>query len=63
MLISISLYILKHEMVSKTFTHLGFPTFLIYPLALAKLLGLIAILSKKSALLKEWAYAGFSSTF
>ena len=34
-------------------------TYIIYPLAIAKLLGLVAILSRKSELLKEWAYAGF----
>lgn len=41
------------------FIELGYPPYLIYPLAVAKLLGVTAILSRKSALLKEWAYAGF----
>ena len=45
-------------MVSGFFADLGFPTWLLYPLATAKILGVIAILSKKSKLLKEWAYAG-----
>ena len=40
------------------FRDLGFPIWLVYPLAIAKILGVIAILSKKSKLLKEWAYAG-----
>lgn len=63
MLMSISMYFMKYEMVSATFTKLGFPAYLVYPLAIAKLLGLIAILSKKSELLKEWAYAGFFFDF
>ena len=41
------------------FVDLGYPTYLIYPLAIAKLLGITAILTRKSELLKEWAYAGF----
>ena len=50
-------------MVSVTFTRLGFPTYIIYPLAIAKILGLIAIWSRKSKMLKEWAYAGFFFDF
>lgn len=52
-------YIFNHEMVSEVFTALGFPTYLIYPMATAKILGIIAICTKKSQTLKEWAYAGF----
>lgn len=63
MLISAGMYFMNYEMVSATFQKLGFPIFVIYPLAVAKLLGLIAILSKKSKLLKEWAYAGFFFDF
>lgn len=53
------MYFLKFEMVSGMFLKLGYPTHIIYPLAIAKILGVVAILSKKSPLLKEWAYAGF----
>jgi hypothetical protein len=52
-------YFADHANVSQQFLALGFPTFIIYPLAIAKLLGLTAIWTKKSAVLKEWAYAGF----
>ena len=38
---------------------LHYPSYLVYPLAVAKILGIIAVLSNKSKLLKEWAYAGF----
>lgn len=59
MLFSAVMYLTNHEMVSKFFTNLGYPTYIIYPLATAKILGLIAIWTKKSRILKEWAYAGF----
>lgn len=59
MLFSSGMYFLNYEMVVESFTQLGYPTYLIYPLAIAKILGLIAIWTKKSNTLKEWAYAGF----
>lgn len=54
------MYFVQHEMVAETFSTLGFPTFIIYPLAIAKLLGITAIWTNKSAILKQWAYAGFT---
>jgi len=59
MLFSAGMYFFKHEMVSEAFIGLGYPTYIIYPLAIAKILGLIAIWTRKSKILKEWAYAGF----
>ncbi len=56
---SAGMYFTKYEMVSGFFEMLTFPTWLIYPLAVAKILGVIAVLSRQSNLLKEWAYAGF----
>ena len=63
MLMSASMYFAQYEMVSEIFTLLGFPTFIIYPLAVAKILGLVAIWFKKSKTLTEWAYAGFVFDF
>lgn len=63
MLMSIGMYFFKNDMVSETFAKLGYPTYIIYPLAVAKLLALIAILTKKSKTLKEWAYAGLFFDF
>ena len=54
------MYFFQHDIAVKAFTVLGFPTYIIYPLAIAKILGLIAIWSNKSKVLKEWAYAGFT---
>lgn len=41
------------------FEGFGFPAWLVIPLAILKVLGIVAILTKKSKLLMEWAYAGF----
>ena len=53
------MYIFNYEMVETMFTSFGYPTYIIYPLAGAKLLGLFAIWNPKFNVLKEWAYAGF----
>lgn len=55
--------LLNNEMFTKRFDSLGYPTYLIYPLVVAKILGLVAIWSSKSKTLKEWAYAGFFFNF
>ncbi|MEM9462934.1 MAG: DoxX family protein [Myxococcota bacterium] len=59
MLISVGMYLFNHDEIAKEFVTLGFPAWLVYPLAVAKLLGVLAILTRRSAFLKEWAYAGF----
>jgi hypothetical protein len=47
-----------YENTLKEFTALGFPSFIIYPLAILKVLGAIAILSRLSSVLQYLAYAG-----
>ena len=59
MLFSASMYLFNTEMIKEAFTALNYPTYLIYPLAIAKLLGLVAIWTRRSSTLYEWAYAGF----
>ncbi|WP_340200887.1 DoxX family protein [Ascidiimonas sp. W6] len=59
MLFSAGMEFFNHEEMVKEFVKLGYPPYIIYPLGVAKILGLIAILTKKSQTLKEWAYAGF----
>lgn len=63
MIVSTTMYFVKYNDIILTFGKLGFPSWIIYPLAVAKLLGLIAIITKKSEMLKEWAYAGFFFNF
>jgi len=41
------------------FSHLGYPSYLLPFLGIAKLLGVIAIVVPRFPRLKEWAYAGF----
>ncbi|NJM52307.1 MAG: DoxX family protein [Blastocatellia bacterium] len=63
MMLSAGMYFFKYEMVTQIFTQLGFPTYIVYPLAVAKILGLIAIWTNFSESLTEWAYAGFFFDF
>ena len=63
MLASAGMYIFNHQAVLEIFKTLGYPTYIVYPLAVAKILGIIAIISKQSKWLKEWAYAGFFFDF
>ncbi len=63
MLFSVAAYIFMHDMVKEVFESLGVSATIIYPLAIAKVLGLIAIWSNKSRLLKELAYLGFAVDF
>ncbi len=42
------------------FKHLGYPVYLLPFIGVAKILGVIAILSPGFSRLKEWAYAGFT---
>ena len=56
---SIYLNIFGYEGVALFYERLGFPVWLIYISSMLKIVGLIAIFSRKSDMIKEWAYAGF----
>lgn len=56
---SAQMYLRNPEMVAGFFKMFNYPEYLVYPLAIAKILGIVAILSNKSKMLSEWAYAGF----
>ena len=58
-LYSAQMYFRNYEMVQGFFKALNYPAYVVYPLAILKVLGVIAIVTKKSDTLKEWAYAGF----
>jgi DoxX-like family len=53
-------YFVGYDDVANMFTSLGFSTAIIYPLAIAKILGVVALLSNMSKLLKKMAYLGFA---
>lgn len=59
MLFSVSMYFFNHEEVAKMFTSFGYPTYIIYPYAVAKLLGLAALWIPSFKAIKQWAYSGF----
>ena len=63
MLYSVNMYVFNHEVISEVFKGFGYPAYIIYPYAGAKLLGLFAIWNPKFKILKEWAYAGFFFAF
>ncbi len=59
MCFSVFNYFANYELMSGYFEHFQYPVYLVYPLAIAKVLGLIAVWGNFSKWLKEWAYAGF----
>ena len=63
MFFSVYNYFFNNDLIVGFFENMGYPTYLIYPLAIAKILGLIAIWGNFSKPLKEWAYAGFFFDF
>ena len=63
MLFSVSMYFFNHDEVATMFNDFGYPTYIIYPYAVAKLLGLFALWNPNYNTLKEWAYAGFFFAF
>jgi uncharacterized membrane protein YphA (DoxX/SURF4 family) len=50
--------ILRIPQAVEVFTHLGYPTYLLPFIGVAKMLGVIAVLAPGFRRLKEWAYAG-----
>ena len=63
MLGSAGMYVFNHEEIKELFVSFGYPTYIIYPLAVAKILGVIALWIPGYKTLKEWAYAGFFFDF
>ncbi len=63
MLMSVFMYFTKHDQIASFFEFLSYPSYLVYPLAIAKLLGLIAIWTRLSTTLTYFAYAGFLYDF
>jgi len=57
-LYSAGMYFLNTEMVKGFFESFNYPTYIVIPLAVAKVLAVLMILWRKSHWLTEWAYAG-----
>ncbi|WP_196891661.1 DoxX family protein [Aureivirga marina] len=62
-LFSASMYFTKYEMIAGFFELLGYPTYIIYPLAILKIIAVIVLLINKGIRLKEWVYAGLFFNF
>lgn len=56
---SAMMYFFNYPRAETFFISLNFPTWIIYPLATLKILGILAVLTQKVTFLKELAYAGF----
>jgi DoxX-like family len=64
MMAMVSFAYLTHEpKMAEAFRTLGYPPYFQNILGAAKILGVITLLAPGFALLKEWAYAGFTFTF
>ncbi|MBR29502.1 MAG: hypothetical protein CML46_21580 [Rhodobacteraceae bacterium] len=51
-------YITSYDMVAGMYREvLGYPTYIIWPLAVLKIVGAVVILWRPSAMLADWAYA------
>ena len=62
-LFSVSMYFFSYEDIAPMFTKFGYPTYIIYPYAIAKLFGLVALWIPSFKIIKEWAYSGFFFAF
>ncbi len=56
---SAAMYFTSTEMIKGFFESFNYPTYIVIPLAVLKVLGIIMILWRKSTWLTEWAYSGF----
>lgn len=59
MIFSAQMYFRNPGAIADYFESVNYPRYLVYPLAIAKILGLIAVWGNFSKWLKEWAYTGF----
>jgi len=55
---SAQMYVRNTEMVEGFFETLQYPTYIVIPLAIAKVLGIVMVLWRGIPWLTEWAYAG-----
>ncbi len=57
------LYVVYYDVMVLYFKRYGYPTYLIYPLVGAKIIGSFVILKSKNRLLVDFTYAGFFFNF
>jgi len=59
-MMGVGMYFGDYDMVKEMYTDLRFPTYLIYPIGIAKTLGVLTLWFVKNDTIKQWAYAGFT---
>lgn len=57
LLVSAGMYIFNNAQITTDFQTMGFPTFIIYPLAIAKIIAVIVLLMPKTHYIKDMAYS------
>jgi hypothetical protein len=57
LLMSAAMYVFTNAEVSEMFKAFGYPTYLIYPLVVAKITAVIVLLTQKQSTIKEWVYS------
>lgn len=63
LLMSAGMYLFNNEVVEQMFTGFGYPTYIIYPLAILKICAVIVLLTQKQSNIKEWAYSALFFEF
>ncbi|MDX1350723.1 MAG: DoxX family protein, partial [Putridiphycobacter sp.] len=63
LVMSAGMYIFKNADITTTFQSLGYPVYIIYPLAIAKILAVIALWTPRMPTLKEWTYSALFFEF
>ncbi|MGI9530782.1 DoxX family protein [Lutimonas sp.] len=63
LLMSAGMYVFNNEEVSTLFSSFGYPLYIIYPLAVAKVAAVVVLLSQKQSVIKEWAYSALFFEF
>ena len=58
-LYSAFMYVTNTETIKGFFESFNYPTYIVIPLAILKILGVVMLLLRSNKWLTEWAYAGF----
>jgi len=63
LLMSAGIYVFNHQVVVGMFTSFGYPTYIIYPLAIAKVAAVAVLILQKQSVIKEWVYSALFFEF
>ncbi|MFD1294606.1 DoxX family protein [Lutibacter holmesii] len=63
LLMSAGMYVFNNEAVQGMFTSFGYPTYIIYPLAVLKVAAVVVLITQGQSKIKEWAYSALFFEF